>query len=117
MTPASIPQLRPSELDAWLAATGSPAPVVLDVREPWELQTASVQPAPGFRVVAVPMNEIPGRLAELDPATPVACLCHHGARSQRVAVFLAQQEFEQVANIAGGIDAWSIERDAAVPRY
>ncbi|WP_198972944.1 rhodanese-like domain-containing protein [Xylophilus sp. ASV27] len=117
MPPTFIPQVRPSEFDAWMAACGSAAPVVLDVREPWELQTASIRPAPGFRVVAVPMNEIPRRLAELDPATPVACLCHHGARSQRVAAFLAHQQFEQVANIAGGIDAWSLERDTSVPRY
>jgi rhodanese-related sulfurtransferase len=47
----------------------------------------------------------------------VACLCHHGARSQRVAMFLAQQGFGEVANIAGGIDAWSAERDPSVPRY
>ena len=63
------------------------------------------------------MGEIPARLAELDAATPVACLCHHGARSQRVAQFLAGNGFTQVANIAGGIDAWSAERDPSVPRY
>jgi rhodanese-related sulfurtransferase len=113
-----IDQVRPSELDDWLsaAAAGGAAPLVLDVRAPWELQTASVRPQ-GFELVAIPMNQIPGRLAELDPARPVACLCHHGARSQRVAMFLAQQGFGSVANIAGGIDAWSQERDAGVPRY
>ena len=63
------------------------------------------------------MNTIPARLAELDAGRPVACLCHHGGRSQRVAMFLAQQGFANVANIAGGIDAWSQERDPSVPRY
>jgi rhodanese-related sulfurtransferase len=63
------------------------------------------------------MSEIPARLGELDAARPVACLCHHGTRSQRVASFLAQRGFGQVANIAGGIDAWSGELDGAVPRY
>ncbi|CAN5546903.1 rhodanese-like domain-containing protein [soil metagenome] len=114
-----ISQVRPSDFAAWLQASsqaGSNAPVVLDVREPWELQTASITPE-GFKLVAIPMNDIPARIAELDPALPVACMCHHGARSQRVASFLAQNGFEQVANIAGGIDAWSAERDAAVPRY
>ncbi|MDB5870823.1 MAG: rhodanese protein [Ramlibacter sp.] len=112
-----IEQVRPADLAAWLQAqpAGS-APVVLDVREPWELQTASVK-AEGFELVAIPMNEIPARVAELDPQRPVACLCHHGARSQRVAVFLAGNGFERLANIAGGIDAWSAERDAGVPRY
>ena len=114
-----IAQVRPSDLAGWLQAASQAAgkaPVVLDVREPWELQTASITPD-GFTLVGIPMNDVPARLAELDPALPVACLCHHGARSQRVAAFLAQNGFEQVANIAGGIDAWSAERDAAVPRY
>ena len=110
-------QLRPSDLATWLQSLPADAtPVVLDVREPWELQTASVSPA-GFTLVTIPMNEISARLAELDVAQPVACLCHHGARSQRVAVFLAHNGFTQVVNIAGGIDAWSGELDAAVARY
>jgi len=112
-----IDQVRPSGLAAWFAAqAGNAPPLVLDVREPWELQTASVK-ADGFDVVAIPMNEIPARIAQLDPGQPVACLCHHGARSQRVAMFLAQNGFTRVANIAGGIDAWSAERDEGVPRY
>ncbi len=114
-----IANVNPADLSAWLAAAAQDGitPVVLDVREPWELQTASVKPEDGFTLVAIPMNSIPARLAELDPATPVACLCHHGARSMRVATFLAQNGFESVANITGGIDAWSAGRDAAVPRY
>lgn len=110
-----VAQVRPSDLPAWFAMQ-SAAPVVLDVREPGELRTASVRPD-GFELVAIPMNEVPARLSELDPDRPVACLCHHGARSQRVAMFLEHNGFTQVANIAGGIDAWSAERDAGVPRY
>jgi rhodanese-related sulfurtransferase len=113
-----IAQVRPADLPAWfqaLAAGDRPA-VVLDVREPWELQTASVN-AEGFELVAIPMNDIPARLGELDAARPVACLCHHGTRSQRVASFLSQRGFAQVANVAGGIEAWSCERDPTVPRY
>lgn len=112
-----IDQVRPADLPAWFQAqAGGTSAVVLDVREPWELQTASVRPE-GFELVAIPMNEIPSRLGELDPARPVACLCHHGARSLRVASFLSQRGFAQVANIAGGIEAWTSERDPAVPRY
>jgi rhodanese-related sulfurtransferase len=110
-----IPQVRPSEWNDWLQAQ-SARPVVLDVREPWEVQTASVTPDE-FDLVAIPMNEIPARLDELPQDRPIACLCHHGARSQRVAMFLAQQGYEDVANIAGGIEAWSRERDPGVPRY
>ena len=112
-----IDQVRPSGLAAWFAAQATSAPaLVLDVREPWELQTASVK-ADGFEVLAIPMNEIPARIAQLDPEQPVACLCHHGARSQRVAAFLSQNGFAEVANVAGGIDAWSALHDPAVPRY
>ncbi|SDP78269.1 Rhodanese-related sulfurtransferase [Rhodoferax sp. OV413] len=109
-----IAQITPTDLPQWLQ--GQTAPVVLDVREPAEWQAASVQ-ADGFTLVQLSMNEIPARLAELDPQRPIACLCHHGARSQRVAQFLLQNGFENVVNIAGGIDAWSLQRDPAVPRY
>jgi len=111
-----IDQIRPTEVADWFARAAQAPAVVLDVREPWERQTASIKPE-GFELVAIPMNEIPGRLAELNPEQRIACLCHHGARSQRVAMFLAQNGFTEVANIAGGIDAWSAERDPGVPRY
>ncbi len=112
-----IDHIRPSQLADWIAAAPEGArPLVLDVREAWELQTASTSPT-HFELVTIPMGEIPGRLAELDPARPVACLCHHGMRSLRVAHFLEQQGFDQVANITGGIDAWSVEVDPSVPRY
>lgn len=109
-----ISQITPTDLPQWLQS--QTAPVVLDVREPGEWQTASV-PAEGFTLVKLSMNDIPARLAELDPQQAIACLCHHGARSQRVAQFLVQNGFENVVNIAGGIDAWSLQRDAGVPRY
>jgi rhodanese-related sulfurtransferase len=113
-----IDQVRPADLPAWIraqAAAGAPV-VVLDVREPWELSAASVRPD-GFSLLAIPMNQIPARLGELDPDQPVACLCHHGARSQRVALFLQQHGFSRLANVAGGIDAWSRELDPGVPGY
>jgi len=113
-----IDQVRPAELAAWIRshAAGGANAVLLDVREPAELRTASVKPD-GFELVTIPMNEIPQRLSELDPDRPVACLCHHGARSQRVAMFLNAYGFENVANIAGGIAAWSQEVDPTVPSY
>ena len=111
-----IDQVRPSDLAAWFAQNPGAVPVLLDVREPWELQTASVAPQ-GFTLVAIPMNEIPARLSELGEGQRIACLCHHGARSQRVAAFLSQNGFAELANVAGGIDAWSAQHDPAVPRY
>ena len=111
-----IDQIRPTELADWFARNPNARPVVLDVREPWELKTASVVPQ-GFTLATIPMNEIPARVSELDPGQRIACLCHHGGRSQRVAAFLAQNGFDEVANIAGGIDAWSAQQDPAIPRY
>lgn len=112
-----ITQVRPAQLSAWLnSVQPHGAPVVLDVREPHELQVASIQ-AQGFELRTIPMGVIPVRLAELDPQQPVACLCHHGGRSMQVAQFLASRGFAHVANIAGGINAWSAEVDPTVPRY
>ena len=110
-----IHQVRPADWNRWLKS--QPArPVLLDVREPWEVQTAHVQ-AGDFDLVTIPMNQIPARTSELPRDRPIACLCHHGGRSQQVAMFLAQQGYTDVANIAGGIDAWSREHDPGVPRY
>ncbi len=74
--------IQPGQLDTWLTQAASEAmtgslPMVLDVREPWELQTASVTPA-GFELRHIPMRSVPERLAELDRDQPIACLCHHG---------------------------------------
>lgn len=109
-----------------LAANGDAppglAPLVLDVREPWELQIASIKAPQGFEslggleTLAMPMQHS-RPLGELDKTRPIACLCHHGMRSQSVAAFLVQHGFEAVANITGGISAWSRELDASVPQY
>lgn len=112
-----IDQIRPSQLSDWLVnACAHGQPVVLDVREPSELQIASIK-ADGFELLTIPMGVIPTRLNELDPEQPVACLCHHGGRSMQVASFLKARGFAHVANIAGGIHAWSAEIDPSIPRY
>lgn len=85
--------------------------VLLDVREPFELQRARVEGA-----LHVPMRQVPARLAELPRDKPVYVLCHHGNRSQAVADWLKPQGFD-AANVAGGIDAWADEVDATVGRY
>ena len=114
-------QVAPSEFAQWrdtLSTAGENAarPVMLDVREPWELQTACVQ-EDGFDLLRIPMREVPQRLAELDPDQAIACLCHHGVRSMQVARFLASNGFGHVVNIEGGIDAWSAQVDSTIARY
>ena len=88
------------------------APILLDVREPWE--TSAVR-LPGARLI--PMNTVPARLAELDPDAEIVVYCHHGMRSWNVAAFLAQRGFTKVSNLTGGIDAWARRVDPAMRRY
>ena len=87
-------------------------PVVIDVREDWELQLARIPD-----VVHVPMSQIPARLGEFQRDAEIIVMCHAGGRSMRVAHFLASQGFTDVANLSGGISGWSEAVDATVPRY
>ena len=96
---------------AELRRAGEPL-VLLDVREPAEVAIASI---PG--ATCIPMGEIPTRLSELDRERPIAVLCHHGGRSERVAAFLIGQGFSDVVNVDGGIDAYSARVDPAIPTY
>ena len=107
-------QVMPSQLADWARAQAQ-RPVLLDVREGWELQTASARPAE-FDFVHMPMQTIPARLHELERGRPIACLCHHGGRSLQVAHFLVGHGYE-VVNVAGGIHAWSAQVDPSVPVY
>lgn len=107
-------QITPSQLAQW-ASEQTCRPVLLDVREGWELQTASASDA-ALDLVHMPMQTIPARLDELDTQRPIACLCHHGGRSLQVAHFLASHGYA-VVNIAGGIHAWSMQVDPRIPVY
>ena len=109
-------QLSGPELIASQAAPGAIAPLLLDVRETWEVELAPIQ-VDGLRSVHIAMGEIAARLAELDPLQPVVCMCHHGVRSAQVVAFLERQGFDAVYNLAGGSEAWSLQVDAGVPRY
>ncbi len=86
---------------------------LIDVREPWEFATAKIEGS-----VLMPMGDVPARAhQEIDPDERVVVMCHHGARSLNVTVWLRNQGFENAQSLRGGIDAWSAEVDAKVPRY
>jgi rhodanese-related sulfurtransferase len=85
---------------------------LLDVREPHEFKYASITNS-----VLIPLNQIPQRLAELDPQQEIVVICHHGMRSQSAANYLERSGFKNIANLKGGIDAWSLECDSSVARY
>lgn len=88
------------------------SPLVLDVREEWELQLARIPD-----VVHVPMSQVPARLGEFDREALIVVMCHAGGRSLRVAHFLSNQGFTNVANLTGGIQSWSETVDATVQQY
>jgi rhodanese-related sulfurtransferase len=91
---------------------GDDAPVVVDVRETWELEICRL---PG--VLHIPMGEIPGRLAELDPDRDTVIMCRSGGRSLQVARFLEARGFRSVANLTGGILAWGERIDPSLRPY
>ncbi len=105
-----IRQLSARELSDKLA--GPAKPVVLDVREPWELAICKL---PG--AVNIPMGQIPARVAELPKDAEIVVMCHHGVRSQHVALFLQAQGFDKLYNLKGGIAAWTREVDPQMPTY
>ena len=53
----------------------------------------------------------------LDHATLLVFHCHHGMRSQSAALHFVAKGFTNVCNVIGGIEAWSVQVDAKVPRY
>ncbi len=86
---------------------------LLDVREPWEFETANISGAK-----LMPMGDVPSRAhQELDPEDHIVVVCHHGVRSMNVTVWLRQQGFDKTQSMRGGIDAWSRQVDSKVPVY
>lgn len=86
---------------------------LLDVRELWEFETASID---GAKLIS--MGDIPARAnQELDPEDHIVVICHHGVRSMNVTAWLRQQGFEKAQSMRGGIDAWSRVVDTKVPTY
>jgi rhodanese-related sulfurtransferase len=90
----------------------SASPVLLDVREPAEYEICHIPNS-----TLIPMGEITSRIQELDEDDEIVCICHHGMRSMQVAMYLENQGFHNVVNLTGGVDAWSNDVDASMPRY
>lgn len=104
-----VPQISPIELKRKLDAGENI--YVLDVREPHEYQIAQI----GGHLI--PLNDLPGRVGELDPRREIVVHCKMGGRSQKAAEFLQQNGFKRIQNLAGGINAWSTDVDPTIPRY
>jgi adenylyltransferase/sulfurtransferase len=94
------------------------APVILDVREPFEAAICCIS---GARLI--PLGELPGRLAELhqldglSPAGEIVVYCKAGGRSARAVALLREGGFGGAVNLTGGILSWINEIDPSLPRY
>ncbi|MCU1419704.1 MAG: molybdopterin biosynthesis protein MoeB [Mycetocola sp.] len=86
--------------------------VLLDVREPWEAEIATL---PG--AMLVPLGSLESVVDKLDPAEDFVVYCHHGVRSESALHFLQGHGFDHAKHLSGGIDAWSRDVDPAVARY
>jgi rhodanese-related sulfurtransferase len=84
----------------------------IDVREPVEYEIARVEKAE-----LLPLSRFSEWIETLKPEDEIVVMCHHGVRSANVCMYLAQSGFENVSNLEGGIDFWSIEVDETIPRY
>lgn len=107
-----VQQIGPRDLADRLARA---EPVrLLDVRQAWEHDTAAL---PNSQLI--PLGELAARAGEVRPpdGALVVVYCHHGVRSLSAAAYLARCGVPNVASLAGGIDAWSVEVDPSVPRY
>jgi molybdopterin/thiamine biosynthesis adenylyltransferase/rhodanese-related sulfurtransferase len=102
-------EVAPRTLATMLSS--DPAPLVVDVREPWEWEIARIG---GSRLV--PLGELPGRIAELDPRAELVTVCHKGKRSLMAQELLQGAGF-RARSLAGGIDAWAAEVEAGMARY
>lgn len=105
-------QITPLELRAWLDDAARAAPLLLDVREAWELEVCALPDTHH-----IPLGQIPQALEALDPDSPTVVICHHGARSMQAAWFLEQSGFSRIWNLAGGLDAWARSADRDMATY
>ncbi len=105
-------RLSPQQLSDWLAGPTDSQPLLLDVREEWEFDTAHL---PGS--VLMPLGELVHGADSLPADRPIVVICHHGVRSLMACRLLAHHGLSALYDLQGGIDAWSVEIDPAMPRY
>jgi adenylyltransferase/sulfurtransferase len=84
---------------------------VVDVREPWERDIASIP-----NCLAIPLGQLPARQGEIPTHQPIYLLCKSGGRSARALDILKAAGFSRLCNVQGGINALS-ELDREIPLY
>ena len=117
--PYGAPEISVKEVRA--KQEGGEAFILVDVREPNELELASL---PEEAFISMPLSDLRERRLDAVPEplnenkeADVVVFCHKGLRSAQVTVFLRQQGWTNVVSMAGGIDSWAEEIDESVGRY
>jgi rhodanese-related sulfurtransferase len=95
--------VHPGPLPTVVASEIPDGATILDVREDYEWTAGHIAGS-----VHVPLSQLPGRAADIPTTDPLVVVCKVGARSAQVAAWLASQG-RDVANLAGGLDAWADE--------
>jgi molybdopterin/thiamine biosynthesis adenylyltransferase/rhodanese-related sulfurtransferase len=103
-------EITPLETATWIERAD--APFLLDVREANEWEIGHL---PG--AVRISVNELAGRMNELDPAREMVVYCRSGVRSGRAVDMLKQAGFRKIKNMVGGILRWSDDVDPRIPKY
>jgi len=108
----NIHQIAPQNLEKLLH--DRPDIVLLDVREAWEHDLASLKSS-----ILIPLATLAAKVEEMipDKSTPVVVYCHHGIRSLQGCGLLASLGYTEVINLSGGIDRYSHEVDSSIPIY
>ncbi len=113
-----IPEITVTELSEKL--TSEEKFIVLDVREPHELNSARLtdtrlEVAPMSRLARAGTRALPELVNSRDATIYV--MCHHGNRSGQVTAWLIQQGWKNVFNVRGGIDEYARQIDRSVGLY
>ena len=105
-----IQNISPKELE--LKMKSGEDFLLLDIREPYELEICKIPGAKHIR-----MSEIPNRLNEIKENKDIVVYCHLGIRSRNVVEFLENKGMTRFINLQGGIDLYARECDAEIKRY
>lgn len=107
---SAVPAISVQDLQRRIRENGSI--MIVDVRERFEFEIARIEGS-----TLIPLDELSGRLKELDPSKEIVAMCKSGIRSAHAVQFLRSAGYDKVFNLEGGIDAWATEIDPAMARY
>lgn len=108
----TVLEITPLELQARLES--GDAPVLLDVREPFEAEIADL---PELGQLRIPTGEFATRVGEVEQGPEIVVYCRSGARSEWAANILMANGHERVLNLRGGVLGWRADVDPSLRAY